>query len=126
MDRKPQTRLPSRLGPVGLVAMLAALPPALGAEAGSEPAAPATPPPIGAFTDLDAVGTIQISPTGEYLAFITRQEGNEENATKNDLRRSEIKNFPGATCPHMPHTPSALHAIYVISHIHTGTPFSKS
>ena len=44
-----------------------------------------------------------------------------QNSTKNDLRRSEIKNFPRGTCPHT-HLPHALRALYAISHVHTGTP----
>ena len=51
-----------------------------------------------------------------------------QNSTKNDLRRSEIKNFPGRTCPHMPHTPSARasHTSYNQSHAHWNpTPLFK-
>ena len=59
---------------------------------GQEPeAAPAEPslPPIGAFTDADAIGTIQISPGGDYLAFIMRGEGEEERATFRVLTRPD-------------------------------------
>ena len=83
-----QLRTQTVSGAIGLVGMVLAVP-SLAADAGPESTAPATPPPIGAFTDLDAVGTIQISPTGEYLAFITRQEGNEENATFRLLTRPD-------------------------------------
>ena len=91
MVEKRQAVTRGALGAVGLAGMMLAAPPSLGAEADADPAAPTAPPPIGAFTDLDAVGTIQISPTGEYLAFITRQEGNEENATFRLLTRPDHK-----------------------------------
>lgn len=50
--------------------------PALGAEgaAVAEGADASAPPPIAAFTDLDDFGTVEISPTGEYLALTMRHE----------------------------------------------------
>ena len=91
MVEKRQALTQGALGAVGLAGMMLAAPPSLGAEAEAESAAPTAPPSIGAFTDQDAIGTIQISPTGEYLAFIMRQEGNEERATFRLLTRPDHK-----------------------------------
>ena len=44
-----------------------------------------------------------------------------QSGTKSDLRRSEIKNFPGGACP----LARTLHTLYAISHMHTGTPLFK-
>ena len=61
-----------------------------GEEAEVTPAEPSL-PPIGAFTDLDAISTIQLSPMGDYLAFIMRQDGDEERATFRLLTRPDHK-----------------------------------
>ena len=51
-----------------------------------------------------------------------------QNSTKSDLRRSEIKNFPGGGghVPQVSHSLAcALCALYAISHVHTGTLLFK-
>ena len=53
-----------------------------------------------------------------------------QNSTRNDLRRSEIKNFPGEACPQTPLL-GVLRALYytppsiAISQVHAGTPLFK-
>ena len=51
-----------------------------------------------------------------------------QNATKSDLRRSEIKNFPGGHVPHVPHLPStcASHTFHDHSRAHWNSPFQNS
>ena len=51
-----------------------------------------------------------------------------QNSTKSDLRRSEIKNFPGGTCS-PPATPPSVRALRTLcdqSRAHWNPPFQNS